>query len=506
MNERPCGYGICMILICCDTIIGGEAFRMKGNMNKKRAVSVGIFFLFMIITYGVTSYSSTLTHSTECGDLDSYCYRYMGMLMAKGGIPYLDGFDNKGPLLYLLNCIGYLISRKFGVYIIEYIFMMLYLAVQYAIARRFSDAKRSLIYIVAALGPIGAFFLGNMTEEYALLFISIGILVFIDYFLFNKTEWYRIFICGISCGAVLMIRPNMIAVWAVFCLYAVFVNIRQKKSFPLKTFMLFISGVLVAVIPFLVWLGFNGAIEEFWKDYIVTNIYYSSEHNTIGNIFGSFISYMLESLTEIYLLLLLFLLIKKQNTGFNVAYIIYMVANILIISLSGKGFEHYGMVTLPTLVYPLAASSDLVKKQIKSRSYLFDVFALLSSVLLIGFMINNYLTTIPALISPNTDESRNERILSVIDDIEPDEKILVLGYKDYYYVESDRIASSKFHFFVSMNANYPGGLKAVTEDINNSSPKLVIIVEGFDHQYLDFDFNDYTLIDEDLNIWMRNDE
>lgn len=201
---------------------------MKKDVFKKQYCFLGLFFLFMLISYGVTSYSSTLTYSTVCGNLDSYCYRYMGMLMAKGGIPYRDAFDNKGPLLYLLNCIGYLINKKFGVFIIEYIFMMAYLCVQYAIARRFTDVKRSVIYTVAALGPIGAFLVGNMTEEYALVFISVGILVYIDYFLFDKRDWYRILICGVSCGAVLMLRPNMIAVWGVFCIYAIVESIGKK--------------------------------------------------------------------------------------------------------------------------------------------------------------------------------------------------------------------------------------------------------------------------------------
>lgn len=476
---------------------------MKKDVFKKQYCFLGLFFLFMLISYGVTSYSSTLTYSTVCGNLDSYCYRYMGMLMSKGGIPYRDAFDNKGPLLYLLNCIGYLINKKFGVFIIEYIFMMAYLCLQYAIARRFTDVKRSVIYTVAALGPIGAFLVGNMAEEYALVFISVGILVFIDYFLFDKRDAFRIVVCGISCGAVLMLRPNMVAVWAVFCIYAVFESIRVKRSFPVKTMMLFAAGVLIAVIPFIIWLMANGALEEFWKDYYITNVNYSNVYNSAINIFLSFKSYALASLFEVYFLLILILIIKKENLGFNIAYAFYIFVNLMVISLPGKGFEHYGLVIIPTLVYPLSAFSVFIKKKLKSRSCYYDIAAMLTSVLLIGFMINNYLTTIPALISGNPPEARNERVVEAIKAYtEPDDRILVLGFKDYYYVESDRLASSKFHFVTSMNEDYPGGLPVVTEDINRVSPKLVIIEQGFDCRYLNFDFSNYYFLDEDLNIWM----
>ena len=479
---------------------------MKNEAAKKLIVSLGVVFLFLIVSYGITSYSSTLTHSTECGDLDSYCYRYMGMVIAKGAVPYRDAFDNKGPLIYVLNCIGYLINRKFGVFLVEYVFMTLFLFVQYSIARRFVDVKRSVIYTIAANGPMGAFFLGNMTEEYALLFLSMGLLVYIDYFLFDKREWYRIFICGLSCGAVMMLRPNMIAVWIVFCFYAVFIDIRNKKGFPVKTALLFLLGIFAVVIPFIIWLGAYGAIGDFWNAYIMTNISYSTESNSAANIFGSFMSYLLASLSEIYIILLLVCVLKKERIGFNVVYLIYMIANILTISLSGKGFEHYGMITLPALIYPLASSSDLIKCCLKKKKYLYDLVSLLSSVLLIGFIVNNFFTTVPALICGDVEVARNERILSVIENTEPDTKILVLGYKDYYYVESDRMASSRFHYVTSMMEGYPEGIEGVTEDMNRSSPELVIIVEGFDYEYLNFDFSNYHLADEELNIWMRNTE
>lgn len=76
-----------------------------------------------------------------------------------------------------------------------------------------------------------------------------------------------------------------------------------------------------------------------------------------------------------------------------------------------------------------------------------------------------------------------------------------MGYKDYFYVESDRLASSKFHYYNSLNDNYPGGLEAVIEDINMTQPELVVIVEGFEYDRLNFCFNGYYLLDEELNIW-----
>lgn len=266
--------------------------------------------------------------------------------------------------------------------------------------------------------------------------------------------------------------------------------------------ILFISGVLIAVIPFIVWLWANGALVDFWKDYYFTNVMYSSEANTVSNILKSFSSYVWASLSEVYFLLVIILIIRKKHIGFNATYAIYMFLNCLVISLSGHGFEHYGLVVVPTLVYPLSAFSSFIMKYLKTKSYYYDIVAFLSSIILIGFMIYNYLITIPALVSGNPVDERNERVVSVIvSNTESNDRILVLGFKDYYYVESDRLSASKFHFFCSEDDNYPDGLSVVIDDINNTYPKLVIDEQGFDCQYLKFDFSNYTLIDEDLNIW-----
>ena len=82
--------------------------------------------LFAFISFGITCYSSTLLRVTSCPHQDSYAYRYIGMLIAKGGMPYLDAFDNKGPVLYIINWLGYLISKSFGVYLFELLFIFLF--------------------------------------------------------------------------------------------------------------------------------------------------------------------------------------------------------------------------------------------------------------------------------------------------------------------------------------------------------------------------------------------
>ena len=47
--------------------------------------------------------------------LDASNFEYFGYAMRKGDIPYTQIFDHKGPMIFLINYIGYLIGGPFGV-------------------------------------------------------------------------------------------------------------------------------------------------------------------------------------------------------------------------------------------------------------------------------------------------------------------------------------------------------------------------------------------------------
>ena len=47
--------------------------------------------------------------------LDASNFEYFGYAMSKGDILYTQIFDHKGPMIFLINYIGYLIGGPFGV-------------------------------------------------------------------------------------------------------------------------------------------------------------------------------------------------------------------------------------------------------------------------------------------------------------------------------------------------------------------------------------------------------
>lgn len=109
--------------------------------------------------------------------------------MRHGGMPYRDTFDHKGPLLYLLNYTGSLISYYKGVWFIELLMDFTAFFTLYKIARLCCGRILSLCCMLGDVSLLFEYFEGgNMTEEYAMVFIAGALYIFLDYFYMIKFQ------------------------------------------------------------------------------------------------------------------------------------------------------------------------------------------------------------------------------------------------------------------------------------------------------------------------------
>lgn len=148
---------------------------------------------------------------------DDSVFKTVALMMEKGYMPYRDSFDHKGPLLYILNWIGNKISSYSGIWVIEFLFMTGTFFMIYKISRLKCNISSSIIVTMFSVSLLFEYFKGgNLTEEYAMIFIAIALYIFLDYLINHKVTKIRLLVCGFSFGAVLFLRANMIPVWIVF--------------------------------------------------------------------------------------------------------------------------------------------------------------------------------------------------------------------------------------------------------------------------------------------------
>lgn len=475
--------------------------------EKKEKKDLAYYFLFALLSFLITCNSSTILLKEAFLNPDSYSYRYMGMLMAKGGLPYVDGFDNKGPFIYFLNYLGYCINKQYGVWLLELIFVFLFLVVAYRFSLRFLKGFTAFMAVIFSVSSLNSFFVGNMNEEYSLVFLTLGLLIFVDYSLFDNKSLLRIFICGACFGAVLLFKPNMIILWPFFCLYVVFDYLIKRHAFPAKFSFMFLAGFVTSIAPFMIWMLLKGVFTEYWKDCFVSNMAMTGGLFSGASLFDTTKSLFFTSMMEVHIFILLFLILKKKNVVFNLVYIAFMLVNLVMTCLSCIPYSHYGMILIPSFIYPVCAIvnylSDTVLRNKKTTvNYLLAVL----SVMFFVFLISNFFDFVKEVSSGNKPDRNKEQVISLIlENTNENDRILVLGFRCSDYVLSDRLASTKFYYQLS-NVHYADGDDVMIEDINSSLPKMVIVENENDFgDWFEY-YEMYELIDMQNDVWLLKDE
>lgn len=81
-----------------------------------------LFFIFVcsILVFAFTIASPIHPFVGGTPYTDASVFETVAMMMQRGYMPYLDSFDHKGPVIYLLNYIGALLSPMSGVWFVEF--------------------------------------------------------------------------------------------------------------------------------------------------------------------------------------------------------------------------------------------------------------------------------------------------------------------------------------------------------------------------------------------------
>lgn len=189
--------------------------------KRKYILSYNCYSIFAMIYTLVLSFIVSIQANITCWQLnepnvDSAVFRYAGNAILDGQVPYLDFFDHKGPLIYLINAFGLYISKWRGIWLLEFVAIFISFLFIYKTAMLFSDSIVAGFSLTVLAGCLLQYFQGgNLTEEYALPFISIGTYIFLDYFIHDKTSIIKLLICGGCFASVCFLKLNMVVLWVI---------------------------------------------------------------------------------------------------------------------------------------------------------------------------------------------------------------------------------------------------------------------------------------------------
>ena len=217
---------------------------------------------------------------------DSNSYFTMGKVMMNGGVIYRDAFDQKGPLLYFIYGLGYLMSNTsfIGVFLLEVLALTATLLAEYKLLRLYLSHKVSLLML-----PIGAlaitvsksFYWGGSAEEFCLPLMAWGLYYSVKYFKEDYPEqmsWKYVFLFGCLAGCIMLIKFNLLGLYFAWMGMLTLANMNAEKwKSSIGNCLVFLAGMVLPVIPWLIYFGMNHALDDWYQAYIYCNVFLYSD-------------------------------------------------------------------------------------------------------------------------------------------------------------------------------------------------------------------------------------
>ena len=278
-------------------------------MKKKELPALGWCFLIAFLLLMICSRSSFLYPCNDWNDANSYFT--MGKGLMNGQIIYRDLYDQKGPYLYLLYGLSYLLSNTtfYGVFFFEILAVGVFLFSCYKIMNIFCSERVSaalLPVLGAVLLASKSFYWGGAAEEFCLPLLGISLLISIQFFRGLQAgnaasaehvlptyeaeglSAKQILILGICAGIIMQIKYNILGFHIALggMIFLVFL-IRKEWKNLIRFCTIFVGGMVLTAVPWFIFLGVNGALDDWYQCYVYNNVFLYSNLAEEAQSFGS---------------------------------------------------------------------------------------------------------------------------------------------------------------------------------------------------------------------------
>lgn len=367
---------------------------------KKSCLISGWCILSAFFVLIICSRSSFLYPCNDWNDANSFFT--IGKALINGQVPYRDLFEQKGPYLYLIYGISYLISHNsfFGVFILEVMSLTVFLYFAYQIMVLYCKEKTALIFIpilAFCLTVSKSFYWGGAAEEFCLPLMGISLY---DSILYLKKGYPRkpsakmIVKNGIFAGIISLIKYTLLgfyAAWIGMIMFVLFVKKRYKMA--IYNAFSFLGGMFFAFLPWFFYFMMHGALADWYQCYVYINVFcYSNLGDSINLAERVYelakILYWLILDNRSYFLLIIigmiYILFSRRTRWYEKLNIYALFALLFLgIYIGGSNLPYYSIPLMIFAVVGIAAIGCFIDKCIPKLSKQKRIWALLMSVSMI---------------------------------------------------------------------------------------------------------------------------
>lgn len=260
----------------------------KSNINSAKDI-VGCKILLCvaaaIMPLMLCSKSSPLYPFNDWPDINIFFTMGKGML--RGSVPYVDLLDQKGPYIFFIAGIGYLCSKTsfYGLFVFEC--LSLFFFVYYAWKTMCIYVKDCPVWILPLLtGAIvssKSFVHGGSIEELSLGISAYAVYSLLRFLRQDEREGMPVPTLlwnGIWAGVLFWSKYTLMGLYLAWIsvVLAECLLRRKRKAFFVSAGV-FLAGMLLMTVPWMIYFGWHHAINDWLKVYIWDNIFGYSSNN-----------------------------------------------------------------------------------------------------------------------------------------------------------------------------------------------------------------------------------
>lgn len=343
-------------------------------MKKKKTVFIYCFCLLtatMILLF--CSQNSPLYPMNDWVDVNAFFTVGKGMM--NGLVPYKNLFEQKGPILYLIYGLGYLITNQsfLGVFIIECLLQSICLFYAYKIIKLFIDEKYAFLILPIMFTTIctcNSFAHGGSAEEICFPFFMISLYYFLNYLKNKEMNSKIIFINGFLAGIIFLIKYNLCGFWLSWMMFIFFDYMFQKKfKEGFKYCFIFLFGMGIPFLLFSIYFLINNGLKEFIYTYFFVNITKyrtNNDYSLLQKLFSS-IGIFINTIFNINNILLfilliifiLFIILSIKNINNKIYLFLTFLISIIFTFIGGQNYSYYSLLLI--LFFTLLAWIQLFK-------------------------------------------------------------------------------------------------------------------------------------------------
>lgn len=284
--------------------------------------------------------------------MDANIFFTMGKSMLSGKVLYRDVFDHKGPVLYLLYGLGWLLNHTgfIGIFVLEICGFAVFLGLGLCTAELLRGKPLHPVWCLvpaAAVAACRAFSHGGSAEELLLPFLAAALYGLVKCLTANRQMPLRtVALQGFLCGCALLLKYTVLGFYLAWVAVLAVLYLRRGWLRQLgRSCVAYLGGLALAALPWFAYFGAHHALDAWWECYFYDNLFLYKGDGRSALTLAQHLWWAVRDDLPAVCLLAAFLLwtVLSKRRGAALA-TLAMAAGLAFTSLMGGYLVYYGLV------------------------------------------------------------------------------------------------------------------------------------------------------------------